>query len=173
MTMSVWLINLIRVVHVLSTSAWLGGAVINTAFLMPSVTALGPAGGPVMRQLVQVRRLPLFMSTLSALAAVSGLALYGWRMNLQPGWAGSRSGIVFGVGGLLGLVAALLGIFFIGATAKRLSRLAAEAQAAGGPPAPETAAALQRLQVRMRLLSQAAVLLLLLAAAAMAVGRYS
>lgn len=162
--MNVLLIHALRAAHILGASFWVGVAVLNVAFLTPAVRAAGPAGGQVMRHLLQTRRLPLFVNAAALLTVLSGGWLYWWRAGgFGSAWLASPSGIGFGVGGLLGLMAAVNGYFVIGRTAERLGQLAAAGQAGGE---------VQRLQARLAKASLAGVLLVVSAALLMALARY-
>ena len=59
--MSPGIITLLRVLHIVGGAFWVGTAVFIAAFLGPSLRAAGPAAGPIMSYLTQVRRLPIWM----------------------------------------------------------------------------------------------------------------
>lgn len=162
-----------RLIHILAGAFWVGAALFTAFFLLPSLRAVGPAGGAVMEQIAQVRRLPLYMMGAMILTILSGIALY-WRdsAGFNGAWMRSGPGITFSIGGLLGIVVAILGMVVITPAAKRLGMLAASMRAGGGPPSPEAMAEMQALQVRTAVLTRAGSLLLILATAAMAVARY-
>jgi len=46
-----------RLIHIVSGVFWVGGAIFIAMFLLPTLRSVGPAGGPVMSYLVQVRKL--------------------------------------------------------------------------------------------------------------------
>jgi uncharacterized membrane protein len=166
-------VHLLRVVHVLIGVLWVGTVVFMAAFLMPSIRAAGPAGGAVMQQLVQSRRLPRWLMSAAILTIASGIGLY-WvdSAGFQSAWLGSGPGRVFGLGGTFAILAFILGMVVNFPTARRLTALAARVQGSGRPPAPEEAAEMQRLQARLGRASVAAAGLLVLATLAMAVARY-
>jgi uncharacterized membrane protein len=164
---------LFRLVHVVVGVLWVGAVVFIAAFLLPSVRAAGPAGGPIMQQLTQVRRLPAWLMGAAILTILSGLGLY-WRdsAGFTSAWLRSGPAQVFGVGGVLAIAAAALGMAVNTPAAKRLGALTAHLQSAGRPPAPEELAEVQRLQARLARATLVAALLLVLATVAMAVARY-
>jgi hypothetical protein len=167
------LIAVLRVVHVVAASFWLGAALMNAGFLLPAVRASGPAGGQVMKQIVQVRRLPTYLNIAVGLALLSGALLYWWLSGgFASTWLASVHGLGLVAGALLGIVAALVGWFVNAPTAKRFAQLAAQVQAAGRPPSEEELASLQGLQQRLLNATRAGAVLLVLAAAAMAAARY-
>jgi uncharacterized membrane protein len=153
----------IRALHILVAAAWFGTATFLTLYLMPAVRQLGPQGGQVMAALIQ-RRFHVFMAASAGLTVLSGLWLY-WTLTagLQPDAIRSHMGMVFGLGGLCGLLAAVIGGAVVGRSSKQLAALAA----GGQPPQPDVVA---RLQARIRIGSLLALALLLLALLSMAFG---
>src|SRR5215204_6573129 len=140
---------LFRIIHVLAGVFWVGTAVFTAAFLVPTVRAIGPAGGPVMQQLAQVRKLPLYLMAAMILTLLSGIGLYSRASGgFSNGWMQSGPGMTFGIGGALALVAGLIGMFVVAPTTKRAGALAAAIQGGGKPPSPEQQAEMQRLQAR-------------------------
>lgn len=168
------MIHFLRLVHVLAGVFWVGSAIFMAAFLGPTVRTIGPAGGQVMQQLAQVRKLPVYLMTAMALTLLSGITLYGiassWFSN---GWVHSGPGMTFGIGGIIAILGATIGTTISMPSARRLGALAGSIAKGGGPPSPEQAAEMQRLQKRMSTATSYAASLLVLATAAMAVARYT
>ncbi|NUS39249.1 MAG: hypothetical protein HOQ02_09535 [Lysobacter sp.] len=150
----------IRALHILAAAAWFGAATFLTLYLMPAVRQLGPQGGPVMAALAQ-RRFDRFMAASAMLTVLSGGWMY-WALTggLQPAAIASRDGLVYGVGGLCGLLAAVIGGVVVGRSSKQLAALVV----AGGAPDP---ARIARLQARIRTGSRLALMLMLVALLAM------
>lgn len=163
----------IRIIHIVLGAFWVGAVVFIAAFLAPSVRAAGPAGGAVMQQLMGVRNLHLWLMSAGILTLLSGLGLY-WHdsAGFQSAWLGSGPGRVFGLGGVLALLATILGMAVNAPTARRLGELSARLQGAGRAPTGEEQATLAALQARLGKASAAAAGLLLLATVMMAVARY-
>lgn len=162
-----------RLIHILAGAFWAGTAIFTAAFLIPTIRALGPAGGPVMQHIAQVRKLPTYFLGAGVFTVLSGIGLY-WRASggFTNAWMASPVGITFGIGGVLALMAISIGIFVATPTAKRAGALAASMSGAGRPPLPEQVAEMQRLQARMGKASALGATLLVCATAAMAVARY-
>jgi uncharacterized membrane protein len=100
-----------RLIHIVSGVFWVGGAIFIAMFLLPTLRSVGPAGGPVMSYLVQVRKLPLYMMGAAILTVLSGLGLYRRDSAGFVGtWVRSGTGLVFSLGALLGLGAVGLGM---------------------------------------------------------------
>ena len=167
------MIHFLRLVHVLAGVFWVGSAIFMAAFIAPTVRAIGPAGGQVMQQLGQVRKVPLYMMSSMALTLLSGIDLYRRASgNFSNGWAGSGPGMTFGLGGIFAILAAIVGLTMGMPTARRLGALGASIAKSGGPPSAEQIAEMQRLQGRMTTAGALGAGLLVLATAAMAVARY-
>ncbi|HEU5219312.1 MAG TPA: hypothetical protein VFU23_11665 [Gemmatimonadales bacterium] len=164
---------LFRLVHILSGVFWVGSVLFFARFLFPTARALGPAAGPVFDHLTRVLKMPQTLLGAAGVSVLSGLGLY-WNDSLgfTGAWLGSPTGMVFGTGGLLAILAVVIGAVVNSPTAKRLGALGAELQARGGPPTPEQAALMQQLQRRLGLALRLVATLLVLATAAMAVARY-
>ena len=163
----------LRAIHILAGAFWVGAALFVTLFLIPSLRGAGPAAGGVMQQLAQVRRLPLWMMSATVLTILSGIGLYWYdSAGFTSAWLGSGQAKVFGFGGLLGIVGAVVGMGVNVPVGRRLGVIAAQSQAAGRPPTAEEAAEMQRLQARMATAGQFVSVLLVLATLAMAVARY-
>lgn len=164
---------LLRLIHILVGVFWVGAVIFVSAFLLPSLRAVGPAGGAVMEQLAQVRKMPTFLMSSAILTVLSGIGLY-WHDSdgFSGAWMHSGPGMVFASGGALGILAAAVGMALTSPAGKRMGMLAAEMRSAGGPPRPELLAQMQVLQVKIARSSSVVVALLVLAVCAMAIARY-
>jgi hypothetical protein len=166
------MIYVLRVLHILSGAFWYGSLIFVARFLMPSIRALGPAGGPVMAQLNQRKISPAFMG-----AAIVNVGSGIWLMRIASGgamadWMRSGMGRTLGIGGALAILALVVGMIMIAPGARRMGHLAAAAAKRGGPPPPEEVAEMGRLQGRDRVGTLIVTVLLTLAVMAMAVARY-
>ena len=164
---------LLRIIHVLFGVFWVGTAIFNAVFLIPTVRALGPAGGAVMQEIAEKRKLPIYFFISGILTVLSGIGLY-WHdsAGFTNGFMHSAGGMTFGFGGLLALITLLLGIFVITPAAIRASKLGAAIAAGKKPPTPEQAAEMQGLQAKLGTMAVLAASLLTLTTIAMAVARY-
>lgn len=163
----------IRILHVVIGAFWVGAVLFIAAFLAPSIRAAGPAGGAVMQQLMGARRMHLWLMAAGILTLLTGLGLY-WHdsAGFQSAWLASGPGRTFGLGGVLALLATIIGMAVNAPTARRLGELSARLQGAGRPPTAEEQASLGALQARLGRASAAAAVLLLLATVMMAIARY-
>jgi uncharacterized membrane protein len=167
------MIYVLRLVHILGGVFWVGSVMFATLLLAPTLQAVGPGAGPVMNQLVKVRKMPLVMMISSALTIVSGVWLLIIDSAGQPGvWMRSGTGMTFGFGGVLAILGFVIGMAVNAPASKRLAVLGAAAGARGGPPTAEEQAEIRRVQGRMSAASKIVMVLLVLATGAMAIARY-
>ena len=165
------IVVVLRLFHIGAGVFWVGGVLMFARFIFPAVQAVGPAAGPFMDQLTRVRQLPRALLGAGFVTSLSGLLLY-WHdsAGFQGAFMSSVPGMTFGTGGLLAIVALVIGLTVNAPTAKRLGALAAAAQ--GAPPSPEQSAQMQQLQARLGAAARIVMVLLVLATAAMATARY-
>ena len=170
---STYLFLIARFIHVVFGVVWAGALVFIAWFLLPAARTTGPAGVAFMQQLVRVQRVPTYLMIFMALTLLSGLSLmYLDFAAFGSVWAHTGPGRTFSLGGLLAILAAILGMFVNVPTAKKIGALSASIQATGAQPSPAQAAELSRLQNRLFRAGQAAAVLILLAVTCMGVARY-
>ena len=161
-----------RLIHVLGGILWVGAMVFVAAFLVPAIRDTGPDGAKVMAALGR-RKFMQVMPVLAILTLLSGIYLY-WRVSdgFETGYMKSWPGHVYAVGGLLALLAFVLGI-----TVTRPAMMKAMALAQSIPSAPDSErpgmmARADALRTRGARMGVVIMWLLISAAALMAVGRY-
>jgi uncharacterized membrane protein len=170
------LMALLRLVHILAGTFWVGAIVLLAGFLVPAARAVGPGAGPVMSQLMQQRRLQLWINISMTLAILAGFGLFAIDSKISGGgFARSRMGIMLSIGAVLAIVAAGIGGAVGKPTGQKLGAIALrmqEAQRAGGPPPANLVAESQPLQAKLASALTTMSVLLLLSAATMAIARY-
>jgi hypothetical protein len=163
----------LRLLHILLGVFWAGAVFVTAGFLLPSAQAAGPAAGPMMRQIIGVRRLPVVSMIAAILTVLSGLGMYWRNYSLSHGaWASSTQGMTFGIGAVAGLVTLGVGMGILTPAAKKLTQLTASIASSNGPPTPEQAATIAALQSRMLAAARAAAGLLVITVIVMAIARY-
>ena len=136
----------IRAVHVLLAATWVGSVAVMVFFVMPALKETGAASGPMMGALAR-RGLNAYMGALGGLAVVTGFYLY-WRLTggFDPALSATRGAMVFGTGGIAGLISVIIGGAVVGRNMKRMGELVGKAMAA--PEGPERARADDRVERR-------------------------
>lgn len=162
----------LRLLHIVGGVFWAGAVFLMVGFIFPSVRDAGP-GGALFMQRIQRRRLPVFMNGAAGLTMLSGLILYGRAIALTDGaWARTSSAMVFGIGGVATILAAIIGGALVSRSGVRLGKLGEAIQASGHPPSPDQAAEMSALQAKMGRGMRIVASLLLVAVVAMATARY-
>jgi hypothetical protein len=125
---------ILRVIHIVSGTLWVGAAIFITLFIEPTVHKAGAEGGRFMARLATETSLVKYMIISSLLTVLTGVTLYGLDSRLTLSWIMTREGVIFTVGALAGLAAYVTGQFVISPTAARIGNLGQEMAVAGGPP---------------------------------------
>jgi uncharacterized membrane protein len=169
MTFPVWLIWLLRITHILAGVVWVGGALIMTLFVAPTVAATAEAGQKFIGHLMNNLKFSQRISAAAGLAILAGLLLY-WNdsAGFTSAWMNSGPGRGFGIGAAFALVGFVFGIM-LGRTLKSMAQLGAQVQ---GKPGPEQAAQLQALRGKQALYSRINVAALILSVVFMSIARY-
>ena len=162
--MALWLV--IKVLHVLFGVFWVGSAMVNVRFLLPSVEASGPAGGVFMRELMGVRKYPVAITIAGLLTVIAGFLLL-WHVTLgfQPEQFRGFHRMMLSTGIAAALFAFLHGVTAIAPNAFRMGKLAESLQ---GPPTPEQAAELEMRRGKLKRGATVSLVLLVIALIGMA-----
>ncbi len=173
MSFSTLLLLAIRAAHVLLAATWVGSVGFMVFFVMPAMKETGPAAGPMMGAIAR-RGLNGFMGALGGITVLTGFYLY-WRLtgHFDPALSASRSAMVFGTGGIAGLLSVIIGGAVVGRSMARMG--AAGGKAMTLPEGPERAALMaQSHAARDRGLAGARIVLALqmVAVVCMAIGHY-
>ena len=163
----------LRLVHVVASVCWAGGAFIFFLFVEPTAKALAPTGMQFVQHMVVKRRYSVFMDVASTLTVLSGALLFWQDANGQwLAWMSTGPGLGFTLGAVVGIVVYFVGMFGVKPRADRMGKLGAEIRAAGGVPTPAQGAELQKLDKEMSTLGYIDFVLVALSLALMATARY-
>jgi uncharacterized membrane protein len=173
MSSATLLFLVLRIVHVLLAALWLGSVALVVLFVLPASKETGAAAAPMMGAIAR-RGLNRYMGALGGVTVLTGIYLY-WRFTggFSPELSASRGAMVFGTGGIAGILAVIIGGAVAGRNAGRMEALGAKAGAL--PEGAERAALMtQSAAARDRALTGARIVLVLqmIALACMAIGHY-
>lgn len=171
--MFVYYLFILRLVHVVASVCWAGGAFMFFLFIEPTAKALAPTGMQFVEHMVTKRRFSIFMVISSTLTVLSG-ALLLWQTagGQWIDYVSTGPGLGFTLGSVVGASVYLIGMFGVNPRAVKLAKIGNEIQAAGGPPTPAQSAELQKLNREMSVLDTADFFLVALSLALMATARY-
>ena len=160
----------LRLLHVVGGVFWVGAMTVLAWFLFPAVRAAGPDGGRVMQQVMDVRRLGMWLGIGGGLTVLSGLGLFARFASATHGaWVRTNAGMGYSIGAAAALLGMGIGLGVGMRSMLRVQRIAAEA---AGSPSAAQAAEMERLQARAASAAKLTSVLLLFAAAVMGTARY-
>ena len=161
-----------RLIHVLAGVFWVGAMLFVAAFLVPAIRETGPDGGKVMAA-VGKRGFMQLMPVIAILTILSGVYLY-WRVSggFDYNYLKSGPGHAYAMGGILSIIAFILGITVTRPAMMRSMELAQSAAAAPPDERDIIMAKAQALRARGSKVGNVIAVLLVLAAVGMAIGRY-
>jgi len=162
----------LRFAHVGFGALWVGMMAFQVFFLMPALMDVGPDAGKVMGALMK-RKMPVFMPIFGLITLVSGMWLFS---RMSGGNIGAlmqtTMGKAFGFGGLVALLAFLIGIIVMRPAMMRTAKLSESMPSTPPADRPAVQAELQKLRDRATLLGKVVMWMMLFTLAAMAVARY-
>ena len=164
----IYFIWLLRILHIVAGVFWVGGTLIMTFFVVPSVSAMGESGQKFVGHLMNKLKFSNRMSAAAGATILAGLLLF-W-LDARAGEAWLRSGFATGlkIGAVLALIGLGLGIMG-GRTASAMAQLGTQIQ---GKPSPAQLDQMQAIQKRQSTYSTIATIALVLAVGFMAIARY-
>jgi uncharacterized membrane protein len=164
-----------RILHIMAGVLWVGAAFLFVGFIGPSAAEVGPSAGPLLSVAVHKRKVTKVITGLGMVTVTAGWILWIKDLSLAGSlgdWVGSRFGLVLTIGAVLATIAAFEGALGVGRNVERLVGVGDAVAASGGPPSPEQAAEMGRLQAELKTHGQLDLVLLLLAFLAMSTARY-
>jgi uncharacterized membrane protein len=164
-----------RLIHIAAGVAWAGSVFFLVVFVQPSARTIAPAGAPFIAELIGRRRLVDRLLAMAGVTIVAGLFVYLKDMNDYGGfadWIGTRFGLGLTLGGVSALIAFGVGIVGTRPATMRMLALGRQMAASAGPPEPEVAAELARIQERAGTLAKVNLTFVSIAVLMMATARY-
>jgi uncharacterized membrane protein len=160
-----------RLIHILAGVAWVGGVFLFVVFLQPSAAAIGPAAGPMMGQLLGVRKLVDRFLLLAGITIAAGLVMYVKLASDAASFGdfvGSGYGLALTIGMVAAIAAASIGMFVTRPNVRATMVLQRQVAESGAPPTPEQAAEIARRQGMLKVAGRIALAFLVVAVTAMA-----
>ncbi|HWP38292.1 MAG TPA: hypothetical protein VNL18_12145 [Gemmatimonadales bacterium] len=166
------LILVSRIVHIGLGVFWAGSLVFMAVFLEPSVRGAGPDGAKVMQQLMK-RNLLNVMPVVALLTIISGIMLY-WKIDSSFRlWMSSAYHFALAAGGVIAIVAFVIGVFIMRPAVLRAGAIAQAAmQLPEGAEREGKMAAVMALRRRSAVAGRVVAALLSITVITMAVARY-
>lgn len=164
----IYLIWLLRIIHIVAGVFWVGGSLVMTFFVGPTVGAIGEPRQKFMGHLVNNLKFSNRMAIASGSTILAGFILYG--LDARAGTAGLRSdfAVGLGIGAIFALIGFVLGLL-VGRNIRAMARLGAQIQAKPSADLVNQMHTIQKRQATYSVLSSVAIVL---ATIFMAIARY-
>ena len=168
---NVYVIISLRVLHVACGILWAGAAALYLFLLVPNAKSDEEAGQKFMKNLGP--RFGLMMRVVTTITVLSGGLLYARFLSGGMDWIWTTGpGLGFTIGALAAVISYVMGVAIFGPTQDKIAALDSLMSGAGGPPKPEQAAEMDRLQAYLMKNYRIDFVLLAVSVTAMAVARY-
>jgi hypothetical protein len=163
-----YLIWLLRIIHIGAGVFWVGGSLIMTFFVGPSIGAMGDSGQKFVGHLMNNLKFSSRMAAASGSSILAGLILFALDARAGEAWIRSDFATGLSIGAGFALIGFAAGMLF-GRTTRAMAQLGAQVQ---GKPTSEQLAQMQNIQKRQSTYSMVSTVTLLLAVVFMAIARY-
>ncbi len=166
------LMIVLRIIHIITGVFWVGVSLFNVVFLQPTVQSTGSEGQKVMQHLTLRTRFTVTVYTAATLNLLSGLLMYWILFGFRPSVLSSGYGLMLTIGGIAGIIAWVIAIFFVRRILGRMQAIGKAIQGQGSPPTPEQASQLQASTAQLVNLGQWGVALMVIALVGMSTAQY-
>lgn len=165
----IYLIWLLRIIHIVAGVFWVGGTLMMTFFIAPTIGSTGESGQRFVGHLMNNLKFSNRMAIAAGSTILAGFILY-WidSQGFTSAWMSSGAGRGFGIGAGFALIGFIFGLL-VGRTTKAMAQLGAQIQ---GKPSPDQMNGLQALARRQATFSGIAAAMLVIATIFMAIARY-
>ena len=164
----IYLIWLLRIIHIVAGVFWVGGTLVMTFFIGPTIGATGESGQRFVGHLMNNLKFSNRMSAAAGSTILAGLLLFWLDARAGETWLRSSFATGLSIGAAFALVGFVFGIM-IGRTTKAMAQLGAQFQ---GKPTSEQMTQIQAIRKQQATYSNLAVVALVLAVTFMAIARY-
>ncbi len=162
------LIWLLRIVHIVGGVFWVGGSLVMTFFVVPTVGAIGESGQKFVGHLMNNLKFSNRMAAASGSAILAGIILFALDARAGAAWARSHFATGLSIGAGFAIIGFILGIL-VGRASKTMAQLGAQSQ---GKPSSEQRTQMQAIQKQQATYSMLSTVALVLAVVFMAIARY-
>jgi len=162
----------LRAAHVLLAATWVGATVFTSILLMPVIEGSGPIGSQIMQNL-EKKGMTAFFAAMGGTTVLTGIYLY-WHFTggFDPEVSRTHAGMAFGIGGVCGLLAVIIGGSVIGRSSRKMLGLMEQLPKASDAQKAAIMQEAATLRGRMKTFGSLVLLLQIIALLTMAVGHY-
>jgi hypothetical protein len=164
----IYLIWLLRIIHIVAGVFWVGGTLIMTFFVAPSIGATGESGQKFVGHLMNNLKFSNRMGAAAGSTILAGFLLFWLDARAGEAWVRSSFATGLSIGAAFALVGFAFGIMG-GRTARAMTQLGTQIQ---GKPSPTQLVQMQAIQKRQSTYSTIVAITLVLAVVFMAIARF-
>ena len=164
-----YLVIALRIIHIVAGVFWVGGVLMMTYFIGPTIGATAESGQKFVGHLMNNLKFSNRMAAAAGTTIVAGFILY-WidSDGFTSAWMTSGAGRGFGIGAAFALIGFVFGLL-LGRTTKAMALLGAQIQ---GKPSSEQMTQLATLRKQQVTYSNLSAITLILSVIFMAIARY-
>jgi uncharacterized membrane protein len=164
-----YLVIALRIIHIVGGIFWVGGVLIMTFFIAPTIGATAEAGQKFVGHMMNNLKFSNRMTAAAGLTILAGFILY-WidSDGFTSAWMSSGAGRGFGIGAAFALIGFVFGLL-VGRTTKAMAQLGAQIQ---GKPSSEQMVQLGTLGKQQGTYTNITAVMLILAVIFMSIARY-
>ena len=163
---------ILRILHIGFGVFWAGSVFSFVLFITKAVKASGPEGGKFMQQLGKTGY-PIAVLIAALISILAGVLLIAkLSSGFQPAWFTTTYAQVLTTGGVLAIIAFIIGFTVNRPVAARINAISSAMAKAGGPPTPEQIQELGVLRKKLFAASNIIAVLLVFVVLAMSIFRY-
>jgi len=164
----IYLIWLLRIIHIVGGVFWVGGVLIMTFFIAPTVGANPEAGQKFVGHLMNNLKFSARMSAAAGSTILAGMILFALDARAGQSWLRSSFATGLSIGAGFALIGFVFGIL-LGRVTKSMAQLGAQMQ---GKPSPAQLTQMQAVQKQQVAYSRLSAGALVIAVIFMAISRY-
>jgi uncharacterized membrane protein len=164
----IYLIWLLRIIHIVGGIIWVGGTLTMTFFIGPTIAATADAGQKFVGHLMNNLKFSKRMTAAAGSTVLAGFLLFGLDARAGAAWLRSGMGIGLSIGAVFAIIGLIFGIL-IGRTTNAMAQLGTQFQ---GKPTNEQMTQMQAIRKQQATYSNISTIALILAVIFMATARY-
>jgi uncharacterized membrane protein len=171
--MNVYLLLLLRTIHIFAGVMWVGSAIFYLFLVGPTVKSIGPSGQKFMDHFIGRQRYPMYMGIIATLTIVSGILLFpSTSGSFQISWMKTGPGLGFTIGSLVGIAVFFVGGLMVKPRVDKLGKLGQQLSTAGSSSSPSLLMEIEEADQKLRQAEYLDFILLSVSLLLMAIARY-
>lgn len=131
------IITYVRLFHIVFGTIWVGSNLFMALFLYPAVKRSGSIGNQFIPYLPKTNNMPVTMTVSGFIAIITGIWIIYYQSRFSWSYFTSSFGMCILIGGILGVIAFLNGVFYIRPKGLKIDKIGTKISQSGNPPTQE------------------------------------